>query len=125
MLRPVNPKSVPGPGFYSQGIEASAASRTLYVSGQVGVGPNGPGKDIGEQATLAIANLNAVLAEAGMNNASIAKLTIYLTDAANVPGFIEAAAGTLPATPPATTLLIVKALAARELLVEVEAIAVG
>jgi 2-iminobutanoate/2-iminopropanoate deaminase len=125
MLRPVNPKSVPGPGFYSQGIEASAASRTLYVSGQVGVGPNGPGKDIGEQATLAIANLNAVLAEAGMNNASIAKLTIYLTDAANVPGFIEAAAGTLPATPPATTLLIVKALAAPELLVEVEAIAVG
>jgi 2-iminobutanoate/2-iminopropanoate deaminase len=125
MLRPVNPKSVPGPGFYSQGIEASAASRTLYVSGQVGVGPNGPGKDIGEQATLAITNLNAVLAEAGMSNANIAKLTIYLTDAANVPGFIEAAGGTLPATPPATTLLIVKALAARELLVEVEAIAVG
>ncbi len=125
MLRPINPKSVPGPGFYSQGVEASGAGRTLYVSGQVGVGPNGPGKDIGEQAGLAIANLNAVLAEAGMTNDNIAKLTIYLTDPANVPGFVEAAAGTLPAVPPATTLLIVKALAAPELLIEIEAVAVG
>jgi 2-iminobutanoate/2-iminopropanoate deaminase len=125
MLKPVNPKSVPGPGFYSQGMEASGASRTLYISGQVGVGPNGPGKDIGEQATLAVANLNAVLAEAGMTNANIAKATIYLTDPAYVQGFIEAAAGTLPSPPPATTLLIVNALASPELLVEIEAIAVG
>jgi len=125
MLRPVNPPSVPGPGFYSQGIEASGSGRTLYVSGQAGVGPDGPGKDIGEQARLAIANLNAVIAEAGMTNANIAKLTIYLTDPAHMPGFIEAAAGTLPAMPPATTLLIVKGLASPELLIEIEAIAVG
>lgn len=124
MLRAVNPPSVPGPGFYSQGIEATG-TRTLYVSGQVGMGPEGPGKDISEQARLAINNLNAVLAEGGMTNANIAKITIYLTDPANVPGFIEAAGGALPSPPPATTLLIVKALAAPELLIEIEAIAVG
>lgn len=125
MLRAVNPASNPGPGFYSQGIETSASGRLLFVSGQVGVGPNGPGKDIGEQTSLAIANLNAVLAEAGMDSSNIAKLTIYLTDKSHMPGFIEAASGTLPATPPATTLLIVKALAMPGLLVEVEAIAVA
>jgi enamine deaminase RidA (YjgF/YER057c/UK114 family) len=124
MLRAVNPPSVPGPGFYSQGIEATG-TKTLYVSGQVGMGPEGPGKDIGEQTRLTIANVNAVLAEGGMTNANIAKLTIYLTDPANVPGFIEAAAGALPAPPPATTLLIVKGLASPELLIEIEAIAVA
>jgi len=124
MLRAVNPPSVPAPPFLSQGIEATG-TRTLYVSGQVGVGPQGPGKDIGEQATLAIANLNAVLAEGGMTGANIAKLTIYLTDPANIPGFMAAAGGALPAPPPATTLLIIAGLAAPELLIEIEAIAVA
>ena len=82
------------------------------------------GITVNYQGTKEFESQISVLAEAGMSNANIAKLTIYLTDAANVPGFVEAAAGTLPATPPATTLLIVKALAAPELLVEVEAIAV-
>ena len=124
MLRALNPPSVPGPPFLSRGIEATG-TRTLYVSGQVGVGPQGPGKDIGEQTKLAIANLNAVLAEGGMTSGNIAKLTIYLTDPASVPGFVEAGAGTLPMPPPATTLLIVAGLATPELLIEIEAIAVG
>jgi enamine deaminase RidA (YjgF/YER057c/UK114 family) len=81
------------------------------------------GEDIGEQATLAIANLNAVLAEAGMTNANLAKLTIYLTDESLVPGFVAAAGAALPDPPPATTLLIVKALAAPPLQVEIEAVA--
>jgi enamine deaminase RidA (YjgF/YER057c/UK114 family) len=102
------------------------AQRTLYVSGQVGVDATGAvGKDIGEQATHAIANLNAVLAEAGMSHANLAKLTIYLTDDSLIPGFVAAAGAALPSPSPATTLLIVKALAAPPLLVEIEAIAVA
>ena len=92
----------------------------------VGVDAKGNvGKDIGEQALFAIANLNAVLAEAGMDNGNLAKVTIFLTDAALIPAFMEAAAQTLPSPPPATTLLVVKALAAPPLLVEIEAIAVA
>lgn len=104
---------------------APASGQTLYISGQVGIGPDGkPGADIGAQARAAIGALGAVLAEAGMSTADLVKTTIYLTDASLIPGFMEAAAATLPSPPPATTLLIVKALAAPELLVEIEGIAV-
>ncbi|HZY67702.1 MAG TPA: RidA family protein, partial [Devosia sp.] len=81
MLTPINPSAIPPNPAYSQGMEARDTQRTLYISGQVGVDASGNiGADIGEQATLAIANLNAVLAEAGMSNVNLAKLTIYLTD---------------------------------------------
>jgi 2-iminobutanoate/2-iminopropanoate deaminase len=80
---------------------------------------------IGEQAKIAVANMNAMLAEAGMDNTNLAKVTIYLTDGSLMPEFVEAVGGTLPSPPPATTLLIVKALAAPPLLVEIEGIAVA
>lgn len=122
----INPPSVPAQPFYSQGISVSAAGRTLYVSGQVGMRPDGtPGEGIEEQARLAVANLEAVLAAAGMTSANIVKNTIYLTDAAHFEGFARAAGASLPSPPPATTLIIVKGLASPALLVEIEAIAVA
>jgi enamine deaminase RidA (YjgF/YER057c/UK114 family) len=124
MLTAINPKAIAPNPAYSQGIVAQDTQRTLYVSGQVGIDGNGNvGKDISEQATLAVANLNAVLAEAGMDNTHLAKLTIYLTDDSLIPGFIAAAGAALPNPPPATTLLVVKALAAPPLLVEIEGLA--
>jgi 2-iminobutanoate/2-iminopropanoate deaminase len=125
MLTMINPPG-PVPVSYSHGALAIDATRTLYISGQVGVSETGAiGKDIGEQAKFAVANLNRVLAEAGMDGSNLAKVTIYLTDDALIPGFVEAAGGTLPSPPPATTMLIVKALAAPPLLVEIEAVAVA
>jgi 2-iminobutanoate/2-iminopropanoate deaminase len=126
MLTMLDPKGAPKNPALSQGALATGTSKTLYISGQVGVdGSGNVGKDIGEQAQHAIANLNAVLAEAGMNGTNIAKLTIYLTDDSLIPGFVAAAGAALPQPPPATTLLIVKALAAPPLLVEIEGIAVA
>ncbi len=126
MLKMINPAGYPVSPSYSQGTEVTAPQRTLYISGQVGVDAQGHmGADIGEQATIAVANLNAVLAAAGMDNRNLAKVTIYLTDDSLVGGFMQAAASALPSPPPATTLLIVKALAAPPLLVEIEAIAVA
>lgn len=125
MLKKFNPPSVPASPVLSQGVEASGIQRIVFVSGQVGVRSDGTvPDDIAEQTRLAIANLNAVLAEGGMTAEDIAKYTIYLTDAALIGPFMEAGGGTLPAPPPAATLLIVKALAAPNLLVEIEAIAV-
>ena len=126
MLTPINfPDRAPHPA-YSQGMEAKGPARLLFISGQVGAGADGVvPADIGEQAKLAIANLNSVLSEAGLNNTNLAKLTIYLTDPAHLQAFYGAAIGTLASPPPATTLLIVKALADPALLVEIEAIAVA
>ncbi len=124
MKQALNPKAVAASPFYSQGIEVTGSSRTVYVSGQVGVAADGSvGDGIAAQSLQAVANLNAVVAEAGMEPSDIVKLTIYLTDPANVGPFAEAAGPALPADPPATTMLIVQALASPELLVEIEAVA--
>ncbi|HEV2514523.1 MAG TPA: RidA family protein [Devosia sp.] len=126
MLTMFNPGGAAPEAPYSHGALVTNAARTLYISGQVGVDATGRmGADIGEQAQIAVANLNAVLAEAGMTPANLAKVTIYLTDDSLIPGFMQAAGGGLPSPPPATTLLVVKALAAPPLLVEIEAIAVA
>ncbi|WP_309643345.1 RidA family protein [Phenylobacterium sp.] len=126
MLTAINLPDRPPHPAYSAAVEAKGAARTLYISGQVGAAADGSvPAGVGDQGKQAIANLNAVLAAAGMTNANIAKLTIYLTDAAQMGDFYGAAFATLPSPPPATTLLVVKALADPALLVEIEAIAVG
>ncbi len=121
----VNLKGFPVNPAYSQGMLTRSGGRTLYISGQVGIGADGqPAEGIAAQTRAAIANLNAVLAEAGMSPANLAKVTIYLTDADDMAGFMQAGGDGLPVPPPATTLLIVKALASPVLLVEIEAVAV-
>ena len=120
----INPATVPTSPFYSQGIEVRDAARQVYVSGQVGVASDGQVPEgIEAQTTQAVANVHAVLAEAGLTSADIVKLTIYLTDPADVEGFVGAAAGTLQSPPPATTMLIVSGLAGPGLRVEIEAVA--
>ncbi len=121
---PLNPAGVPASPFYSQGIEVRDAGRLVFVSGQVGVGADGvPAAGVAAQATQAVANLHAVLAEAGLTPAHLVKLTIYLTDPDDVGPFMAAAGASLPEPPPATTLLLVAGLADPSLRVEIEAVA--
>ena len=120
----LNPATVPASPFYSQGIEIREAGRLVFVSGQVGMTAEGKILEgIEAQAAQAVANLNAVLDEAGLSPADLAKLTIYLTDPADVEPFMGAAGASLPQPPPATTLLIVAGLGSPELRVEIEAVA--
>ncbi|MGB6117952.1 MAG: RidA family protein [Mesorhizobium sp.] len=126
MLTAINPQGLSKVPFYSQGILAQNVARHLYISGQVGVAEDGSvPSDLASQAVLASANLNKVLADADMTSDNLAKVTIYLTDETRIGEFMQAGAGALPKLPPATTLLIVKALAAPNLLVEIEGIAVA
>lgn len=126
MLNAINHADREPSPFNSQAIEVTGATRTLHISGQVGAAPDGSvPAGVGDQALQAIANLNALLEQAGMTPANLAKLTIYLTDAAHLPEFVQAAAGTLPSPPPAATLLVVSGLAHPSLLVEIEAVAVA
>ena len=125
MNKPVNPPGYPVHPFYSQAVESTAAQRMLFIAGQVGVGPDGTiPADITGQTMNALNNLSAVLAAGGMTSSDIVKFTIFLTDAAHVDAFGAAAAASLPQPPPAATMIIVKGLAAPDMLVEIEAIAV-
>jgi 2-iminobutanoate/2-iminopropanoate deaminase len=122
----LNPGTVPASPFYSQGIGVPGAGRLVFVSGQVGMTSDGEVLEgIEAQAVQAVTNLNAVLDEAGLTSADLAKLTIYLTDPADIEPFMGAVAGTLPEPPPATTLLIVGGLASPAMRVEIEGIAAG
>lgn len=124
MIRKFNPPGASTPQFYSHGVEVTSPQRMLFVSGQVGVRPDGSvAEGIAEQTQVALANLQSVLLGAGMELSDIVKSSIYLTDESLFPGFAEAGAPLVSSPPPATTLVYVKALASPALLVEIEAIA--
>lgn len=126
MRNPINLPDRAPPQFYSHAIEVTAPGRTLFVSGQVAIRPDGTVPEtIQEQAEQVIQNMTNILAQARMTIRDVVKYTIYLTDAAHQPGFVSVAQGLLSAPPPAITLLIVKALADPKYLIEIEAIAVA
>lgn len=124
MPRKFNPPGAPAPAFYSHGAEVAAGQRMVFVSGQVGVLPDGKLADgIVEQTRTAVANLKAVLAAADMTPADVAKFTFYLTDEKNFDGFAQGAVELIQSPPAATTLVYVRALASPAMLVEIEAVA--
>ena len=114
------------PGFetiYAHAVETSIESRTLYVSGQIGKHADGSVPPSFEgQFRLAIANLEEVLVAAGMAIADVAKVTYYLTRAADL-GKLGELRRELLAIAPAVTTLVISGLAAPDLLVEIDVIA--
>jgi enamine deaminase RidA (YjgF/YER057c/UK114 family) len=115
---------------FNQGELVEGASKVLFCSGQTSVDADGapqhPG-DMAAQIALALDNLEAVLAEAGMSLANVVRLNFYTTDVdeylanAAVVGARTGAAGVAPAG----TLLGVARLAFPELMIEMEATAVA
>ena len=103
--------------------------KTLHLAGQVAwdadctvVG----GDDLGEQTRQALANLKAVLAEAGASPADIVRLRTYVVNHSPDklgPVLAEIQAFDGDATPAPTTFIGVQALALPDFLVEIEAIA--
>ena len=121
----VNPTGIAAPaGTYSHGILTSAPGDWLHIAGQVGMLPDGttpPG--FTEQVHAAWSNLTAILAAADMDVSCLVKVTTFITDAGNVAAMASVRAGFLAAARPASTLLVVKALARPEWAIEVEAVA--
>ncbi len=113
--------------IYSHAAEISSTARTLHISGQVGVAPDGAlAADFSAQCEQAMDNIETVLAAADMTTANIVKLTYFLTRSADLPmlGQIRRRRWASP-TPPAVTVLVVAALAHLDYLIEIEAIAAG
>lgn len=69
---------------YHQATLVEQASRTLYISGQIPVAPDGTVPDGFEaQARQVWANVEAQLAAAGMNLDNLVKVTFYLSSRAH------------------------------------------
>jgi len=125
MLKPLNPPTVAPPfSRYSQAIEGAAGLRWLYVSGQVGVRPDGTiEQGFTAQAERALDNLIALLRAANMDTRDLVKVTVYLTPSNDVLEWRRIRDAKLAGAAPASTLVVVAALASPQWLVEVEGVA--
>lgn len=82
-MRSITTEHAPLPaGHYAQAV---ISNRLVFVSGQLPVDPAGDGNhpgDIEDQTKQALANLEAVLREAGSGPSFVLKTTIYVSDIA-------------------------------------------
>ena len=125
MLRKHNPGAIAAAfSSYSLAVEAPAQARWLYVSGQVGVEPDG-GLAQGAEAQMetAFRNILAILGSAGMGPHDLVKVNAYLTRAEDTGLYREVRGRMLAGAEPASTLIVITALAHPDWLVEVEAVA--
>lgn len=121
----LNPPGIAPPASrYSHGVVVTGPIRWLAISGQIGTARDGSvPADTAGQMELAWDNLLAVLAAGAMAVPDIVKLTVFLTDPADVPLYRQVRDRRLAGHAPATTLLIVAGLASPSLKVEIEALA--
>lgn len=110
---------------FSHGKLIPPGAEWLVTAGQTGVDVDGNvGKDIEEQADLAMRNLFNIIRDAGMASDDIVKMTIYFTDSSYLPIIVAARNRHFGEDfRPASTAVGVSSLARPEYLVEVEAIA--
>lgn len=126
----VNPVTWSQEMGFNQGEVVSGVTRTLYISGQTAMNKNGRPEhdgDVEAQLKLAVDNLEAVLAEAGMSLTDLVRLNVYTTDVDALFPHYGVLAGKLGAArvSPTTTMLGVTRLAIPGQLVELEGTAVA
>jgi enamine deaminase RidA (YjgF/YER057c/UK114 family) len=128
--RPVNPWTWSLGFAFNQAELIQGQRRLLVCSGQTATDADGrpqhPG-DMAAQLTMALDNLEAVLAAAGMTLADVVRLGVFTTDVDRLLEHYRVVAERLEAAGvrPPSTLLGVARLAAPELLVELEATAMA
>lgn len=124
-----NPSTIAAPRGYSHVVETKGPGRTVYISGQLGMTPDGkfagaPG-DFRAQAVQCFENLKAALAAAGADFEHVVKVTNYLIDMAHLPIYFEVRDRYVDTkNPPASTTVQISRLARDGALYEIEAIAV-
>lgn len=123
-LRPLTGDgSPPIQGSYPQAVEVSGATRWLFLSGQVPVGPSGVvAADFRGQCEQVWVNVQAQLTAAGMTLDNLVKVTTYLASRDHALENREVRLRVLEGRQPALTVVIVD-LFEDGWLVEIEAVA--
>lgn len=122
MKKQIATEKAPGAiGPYSQAIEVG---NLLFISGQIPVNPADGTVPEGIQAQTAqsIANIKAILAEAGLTIDNVVKTTVFLADMSLFVRMNEVYAQNFTAPFPARSAVAVKELP-KQVLVEIETIA--
>ncbi|WP_342360620.1 RidA family protein [Terrarubrum flagellatum] len=109
---------------YSHGIEVAVGSRMVFVSGQLGVAPDGSvPDDVGAQADQCFANIATILGAAGLSLKDIVRISGFVTDRADMAAYMAARDRHVGSPPPASTLMIVSGFNRPEFKVEIEVVA--
>ena len=118
-----NPDTIHAPiGRYVHQVEVEAPSRVLFISGQVGMRPDGSvPEDATEQFVVALENVLANLAAAGLETKHLTKMTVYAVGALDPAGRRAALERLLGEHVACSTLIYVAALAAPQYKVELDA----
>lgn len=122
MKQPISTTAAPGAiGPYSQAIDAGPF---VFISGQIPVNPaDGTiAEGIQAQTAQSIANLTAILAEAGMTLDNVVKTTVFLADMNDFAAMNAVYAEKFNAPFPARSAVAVRELP-KKVLVEIEVIA--
>ena len=124
-LKKYNPESiVKSFASYSQGVEVPPNARWLYITGQVGVNPDGTIAGNSEkQVERAWQNVLAVLAEAKMGPEDLVHVNVYITDPADVQLNRESWRKISRNGGPGVTMVTVKRLSHPDWTVEISAVA--
>ncbi|MDP5218756.1 RidA family protein [Ruegeria sp. 2205SS24-7] len=109
-------------GVFAHGNLVENPERILFLAGQIGVAPDGSTcQGFDAQARQAMSNVEALLADADMTRANIARVVYYVTDPAHLKPLSDLRQERWSSDQaPAVTTLVVAALAAPDLLVEIE-----
>ena len=126
MVTFANPPTVAAPaGAYSHLGIVPAGCELVFLSGQVGLRPDGSlPSTAADQAQQVFANLGALLASQGLSARSIVKLSMFVVSGADIQAVRAARSHFMGDHRPTSTAVFVPQLVDPAWLVEVEAIAV-
>jgi len=124
MKKIVAPKELPKTVGYSRAVRVG---NFLFISGQVS--EDSKGEIVGEgdfekQTRQAFENLRAVVSAEGGSLEDIVKITVYLIDMKNLDKFREIRSEYFKRDYPASTLIEVKGLISKKLLIVIDSVAV-
>lgn len=111
--RVVNPNEgiYPATPDYIHALEFTGATRQLYVSGTMGLAPDGSAPEsLDAQLDLVWSNIKAILAAAGMSVDNVVRVTSYLRSAEYVQANQDARVAALNGRPVPTTSILAETL---------------
>ena len=122
----VNPSNVHAPvGSYSHTVTVPPGTELLFISGQVGMRPDGSlPASFAEQAEVVFENIRSCLAAHGLGMEAVVKLTSFLMPGTDVRIMREIRQRHFGEHRPASTAVFVPQLVSLDFLLEVEAVAV-
>jgi 2-iminobutanoate/2-iminopropanoate deaminase len=126
MVKFVNPSNVHAPvGSYSHTVAVPSGTELLFISGQVGMRPDGSvPASFPEQAEVVFENIRSCLAAHGLGMEAVVKLTSFLLPGVDVQTMREIRQRHFAEHRPTSTAVYVPQLVSPAFLLEVDAVAV-